>query len=219
MKKTSLLAAGTFLAATLLAAEPATAAPDLSGAWVLVEDASDDVEDRFDGKLRRERYPTPLGDGSSAGPRNARDATQEGYWETVRSGKERGSLKNLRRLGSAYPLVKAARLDIAAAADGYAVTYDGELPRFVRPNPAGRIFSASGEELVVDTLGHSLAYWDKDTLVVENDPPNGGKVVEKFRLGENPHRLHHSVKVRLRVLEEPVTVRHVFEREDAQPQR
>lgn len=191
----------------LAGAPPAGALPDLTGHWVLVEDESEDPKDAFKGKLRRERYPVPA---TGSGRRNSIEASQDSYWETLRKKRERGSLKDLRRLGTGYPLVKATRLDVERVEEGFKVTYDGELPRLVRPNPDGRTYSASGDELVADTLGHTLAYWDGEKLVLDNDPPRGGKIVETFTVGGTPRRLRHTVKIRMRVLKEPVELERVF---------
>jgi hypothetical protein len=123
----------------------------------------------------------------------------------VRAGRERHSLKNLHRLGTAYPLVIAQRLDIASIApDRLAITYDEALPRELRLNPAGRVFSASGGELVEDTIGYSLAYRDGDSVVIETDPPDGGKVTERLRVTAAPRRLEYSIRIDMRVLTEPV---------------
>lgn len=197
--------------ATLTLAGDAWAVPDIGGAWVAPEDSDDIVEDAFDGKLFKERFPTPQGGKDTPGGDSARGMRQSAYWETLRERKESRSMKNLHRLGAAYPLVTASRFDITPAGNGYVVVYNNDLPRDVKPNPEGRIFTASGDELVVDTLGYSLSWWDKDTLVIESDTPRGGKVVEKFRVTDNPRRLHHSVSVKMRILKETVVIERVFE--------
>ena len=197
-----------FLYACLLAPAP-EAAPVLEGIWQLNVDASTDPEDAFDGKLRKESYPVPYTP-SPRGQETARDATQESYWEMVRNGKERGSLKNLRRLGTAYPLVKAERLEIQVENPGYQITYDGELPRAIRPSANGRVFSAKGDELVSDTFGYTLAYWDKETLVLEADAPDGGKVIERLTAQDNPRQLEYVIQLDLRLLEEPVELKRLF---------
>ena len=68
--------------------------------------------------------------------------------------------------------------------DGYgdvAVTYDGKITRYLAPHPDGRVFSASGKELVGDEFGLTLSYWDDTVLVVETTTPWGVKLVERFR--------------------------------------
>ena len=199
------------LAVLLLAAGVAHAEPAIEGSWVIDEELSDDTKKAFSGKLRKKGFPTPrppVRKGEEKGPYYD---TQSAYWDTVREGKERSSLKNLRRLGAVYPLVKAGRFDIARLEDGYEILYDGELPRSIKPNPGGRVFSASGEELVADTLGHTLAYWESDTLILETDPPSGGKVIEKITVKNNPRQLLYQITLQMRILKEPVEIKRVFE--------
>ena len=185
------------------------AAASIVGAWSLDEKGSADPEKLFKGKLRRHSEPVPRmqGGGERSTPY---DLTQLAYWESVRAGKEARSSKSLRRLGIAYPMVKAERLDIAEEVGGYRVTYDNHLPRSVRPNPTGKVFSAKGDELVQDTFGYTLTYWENDTLMVEADAPDGGKVTEKFTIRENPHQLEYVVRVQLRLLKEPVEIKRLF---------
>jgi hypothetical protein len=187
-------------------AEPA----DLSGQWVLDKKASDDAEDAFDGKLRRLPFPTP----QPNSPQHRRETTveraQSDYWAQLRETEERRSMKNLGRIGTIYPLLLATRFNIDVRDDGYLFVYDSTLPRVVKPNPAGRIFSARGDELVVDIFGHTLSYWEGNSLVLETDPPDGGKYLERVHVTASPRRLEYRVKVNVRELEEPVEVLRVF---------
>ena len=151
--------------------------------------------------------------------RDRLEHAQAAYWDRVREREERRSLRNLHRLGTVFPLLTATRLEITASADGYLMVYDGDLPRQVRPNAAGRVFSARGDELVADTLGHTLSYREGASLVLETDPPDGGgKYFEHLDAHAVPGRLEYRVTVDLRVLEEPVEVRRVFVR-PAAPRR
>lgn len=200
------------LAMLLIAPAAALATSSLDGAWVLNEDLSVDPEDAFDDMLKRDSYPVPYAEPGSNQARSPRDASQTNYWDTVRDGRERHSLKNLQRLGSIYPLVMAQRLDIAIGADGHLdITYDEALPRELFVNPNGRVFSAKGDELVGDSIGFTLAYWDGDTLVIETDPPDGGKVAERLRVGSAPRRLEYVLEVEMRILAEPVEFKRVLE--------
>ena len=193
----------------LCCASCAGAAPAISGAWTLDEKASADPEKLFKGKLPRDGYPVPhlQAGGERSTPY---DLNQLAYWETVQDGKEAKPSRNLRRLGIAYPMVKAERLDISDEVDGYRLTYDTDLPRMVRPNPNGKVFSAKGHELVQDTFGFTLTYWDNDTLVNEADAPDGGKVIERLTVRENPHQLEYVVRIELRILRQPVDIKRVF---------
>jgi hypothetical protein len=189
--------------------QPLSAAPAVTGGWILHEKGSEDAEKLLKGKLRRGSDPMPVM--RSGGERSTtHDLAQLAYWESVRDGKDAEPSRMLRRLGIAYPLVKATRLELAEEGDGYRLTYDNELPRSVRPNPNGKVFSAKGDELVRDTFGYTLTYWENDSLVVETDAPEGGKVIEKFTVRENPHQLEYVVRVQLRMLLEPLEVTRLF---------
>ena len=64
---------------------------------------------------------------------------------------------------------------------------------------------------MADTLGHTLAYWESGTLILETDPPNGGKVIEKITVKSNPRQLLYQIKLEMRILKEPVEIKRVFE--------
>jgi hypothetical protein len=193
---------------TAIADSPAEP-PLLRGTWVLNDD-SDEPKEAFKGKMRKSRYPVPQKPTNNRNP-SIYDGAQANYWETIRGGKERKSIKDLTRLGSAYPLVTANSLAISVVESGYDFVYDDVLPRLVRPNPSGRIFSAKGDELVEDTFGFTLAYWEKQVLVLETDPPSGGKIVEKIKM-LNDDKLEYSIRVKSLVLKEPVAIRRIFDK-------
>ena len=185
--------------------------PDLFGEWALNEDASDNNKKLFKGKLRKSRQPIPRFGTSGPGGPSIYDRAQANYWNTIADGQERRAQKDLRRLGTAYPLITAADLAVRATELGFEFQYDDVLLRLVKPNPGGRTFSAKGDELVEDTFGFTLAYWDKQQLVLETDPPDGGKIVEKIKLLGNG-QLEYAIRIKSRALKEPVTVRRVFDR-------
>ncbi len=200
-----------------LAAELHADGPALVGTWALNEDLSDDVEDVLDDKLRPLRsYPGSdrgAGRGEDHDSQDSgHDVSQQAYWDAVRENRERRSMKNLRRLGSAYPLLTATRLVITANQPGVDIVYDELLPRHVRPNPEGRIYSAKGDELVSDSLGFTLAYWEGGVLVMEIDPPNGGKFIERLSVPAHSGRLQYSIRLQHLALIEPVEITRVFDR-------
>lgn len=181
----------------------------LFGQWQWDKDASDDLEDAFDDKLRRSRSPAPGSARFGNGQRTTVEKAQQNYWDTISKSRQRRASKNLARLGTAYPLISAELLQMEQVEDGIKITYDTDLPRLIRPNPAGRVYSAKGDELVVDTLGHTLSFWEEDALVLETDPPAGGRLVERLKLVA-PDRLEYETKLNLFVLTEPITVKRVF---------
>ena len=196
----------------LALAAPCAGESSIAGSWVLDEELSDDVEDAFNGKLRRRSFPTPTAAVRPGEKKSQQEMSQDNYWETIKKSRERRSMKNLTRLGTAYPLLTVTHLVIESNAGNFKFVYDDLLPRTVKPNSEGRIFSASGDELVADTIGHTLGYWEKDQLVLETDAPTGGKYIERLKLIGQAARLEYSIKVNVRALNEPVEVKRIFRR-------
>ena len=185
----------------------------ITGTWTLNAKLSDDVEGLLHGKLRKVRVMKPNFPITPNERKTSSSHGQENYWNKIAKSRQRRAGKDLTRLGVAYPLLTADHFEISLADDGLWIVYAGELPRELRPNPRGRVFSASGEELVVDTFGHTLAYWHDSALTLELDPPGGGKIVEKFALDGQPPRLHHILMLDLPALNENVRIERVFEAE------
>ncbi len=140
---------------------------DLRGFWVINLAQSDSFEDKYS-KLEQRRetkFRFGLGGGSgrpAVGPRTGKSSEREQQFNIMQQ------------------ILGAKALHI----DGYgdvAVTYDGKITRYLAPNPDGRVFSASGKELVGDEFGLTLSYWDDAVLVVETTTPWGVKLVERFR--------------------------------------
>ena len=186
---------------------------ELSGRWILNEKQSEAAEDMLKKKFRR------LNPGQTRpyGMRNPSGTTAEGalenYWRTLNDGRERRASKNLRRVGSAYPLVTFTKLLIETqpTPQHLTFTYEDSLIRQVIPNQNGRIYSAKGDELVEDSIGHTLSYWIGSSLFLETDSPTGGKYVEELKISKtNKTILHYRVKLNLPSLKEPVEIKRVF---------
>jgi hypothetical protein len=60
------------------------------------------------------------------------------------------------------------------------ITYDRKYRRKLLPNPFGRVFSASGDELIEDRYGRTLSFWRKNRLVVETKTEGGTDIVELY---------------------------------------
>tara|TARA_A100001037_G_C15115521_1_gene621182 strand:+ start:266 stop:967 length:702 start_codon:yes stop_codon:yes gene_type:complete len=188
----------------------------LSGTWLIDKGAGDDVQEIVEDHLykRKREYAGPKG----SQPEPARDRSygeisQSHYWETLNEGNLRKESKNLRRLGTAYPLLTAQNVTIEVTEQQLVdITYDKLLQRQVRPNPKGRIFSASGSELTNDTIGHTLTYWNDETLVLETDPPHSGKFIEKLKTIEGSEQLKYTISVRSIELKKPIEVVRIFKR-------
>jgi hypothetical protein len=79
------------------------------------------------------------------------------------------------------------------------------------PNQNGRIYTAKGDELVADSIGHTLSYWIGSSLFLETDSPTGGKYIEELKISKtNKTILHYRVKLNLPSLKEPVEIRRAF---------
>ncbi len=188
---------------------------EFSGRWVLDENQSEAAEDMLKKKFRRLKP----GQTRPYGMRNPTGTTAEGalenYWRTLNEGRERRASKNLRRVGSAYPLVTFTKLHIEAqpASQHLTFTYEDSLIRQVVPNQNGRIYTAKGDELVADSIGHTLSYWMGPALFLETDSPTGGKYIEELEISKtNKTILHYRVKLNLPSLKEPVEIRRAFRR-------
>ena len=188
---------------------------EFSGRWVLDENQSEAAEDMLKKKFRRLKP----GQTRPYGMRDPTGTTAEGalenYWRTLNEGRERRASKNLRRVGSAYPLVTFTKLHIEAqpASQHLTFTYEDSLIRQVIPNQNGRIYTAKGDELVADSIGHTLSYWMGPALFLETDSPTGGKYIEELKISKtNKTILHYRVKLNLPSLKEPVEIRRAFRR-------
>lgn len=145
---------------------------DLRGFWVIDQAQSDSFEDKFKdtGKHRETKFQFGLSGRTGGGHRRSPSGPTMG----PRSGKGGGHDDMLQKILGA----KALHID------GYgdvALTYDGNITRYLVPNPQGRVFSASGKELVGDEFGRTLSYWDNAVLVVETTTAWGVTLVERFR--------------------------------------
>ena len=188
---------------------------EFSGRWVLDENQSEVAEDMLKKKFRRLK-PGQIRPG---GMRNPTGTTAEGalenYWRTLNEGRERRASKNLRRVGSAYPLITFTNLLIETQPTSHHLTftYEDSLIRQVIPNQNGRIYTAKGDELVADSIGHTLSYWMGSALFLETDSPTGGKYIEEIKISKtNKTILHYRVKLNLPSLKEPVEIRRAFRR-------
>ena len=185
----------------------------LLGDWVLDKPSSDNLKKKLKGQFRRRlpmsKFNRPISGGRTRG--TAGDESQRAYWRTVKEGKERKAAKNLKRVGTAYPLISAKTLSISAKEKNYLFLYDQLLPREIKPNPSGRIYSAKGEELVEDSIGHTLAYWKENSLILETTNMMGGTYLEVLKL-QAPEELLYTITLNLRLLLEPITIERVFNR-------
>jgi len=185
----------------------------LLGDWVLDKPSSDNLKKKLKGQFRRRlpmsKFNRPISGGRTRG--TAGDESQSNYWRTLKEGKERKAAKNIKRVGTAYPLISAKTLNITSKEKNYLFLYDILLPREIKPNASGRIYSAKGEELVEDSIGHTLAYWKNQSLILETTNTMGGTYLEVVTL-RAPDELLYTITLDLRLLLEPITIKRVFRR-------
>ena len=186
--------------AAAFTAVPAAAANSvpLAGSWILDEAASDSIEERFKHFRKSKRG-------------GFRDGGIGGKTDRAGSGRKRRDGEDAAPRGSVRALVSATRLSIAGT-EHVSIVYDGRITRNLEPNPNGRVYSASGDELVVDRFGYTLSFWDGDVLVIETTTRHGLDVVERYRVNGADNRLTVEISVTPSG-EFGVDILRVFERE------
>ena len=158
------------------------------GRWELDTTASVDPADELKGiraSKRKKKHPA-VAAGPEAGPLGD---TQRRYWEHANAGEEWKHSKELAHAGPVQRILESQNLEIVPADNGYIFIYADGYERSVIPNPDGRIFTASGEELVETEIGFTLAFWKKGTLILETRITKGGKLKERISVSEDGDRL------------------------------
>ena len=168
---------------TAVQAAPADPAA-FTGAWILDEAASDSVEKRFSHFRKAKR-----GGFRDGGIGGRTDAAGSG-----RRRKQGPDDEDVAPRGSLRDLVSAAHLSITGR-EHVSIIYDGSITRTPEPNPNGRVYSASGDELVVDRFGYTLAFWDGEVLVIETTTRHGLDIVERYRVNRAADRLTVDISV------------------------
>ena len=153
----------------------------LSGSWVLNEDASGTLSAEVNLLKTEERdYQSEYGSSDSNekpdpfGKRRFGDKD----WQTRRSG-----------LVSSASVVTRQMLQCETiklyVADRIVVAYDGKVKRLVNPNPAGRVYSATGKGVSTDAVGQTLAYLDDAAFVIETRTNSAERLAERFELTDD----------------------------------
>jgi len=172
--------ANTFFATVLLlVALPALADLDkMSGTWSHDASESEELSDQIK-QLKQEFHEWQseyggINDPDKPDPFESRKfGTDE--WETRRSGPVPNASVDARQI------VEAESLKLYVS-ERIIVSYDGKLTRRVSPNPAGRVYSATGKGVSSDSVGQTLAYLDEDSFVIETRMKSAEQLVERFEL-------------------------------------
>ncbi|MDP6183082.1 MAG: hypothetical protein QF609_04630 [Gammaproteobacteria bacterium] len=170
-----------------------TSSAGVQGAWRLDQSASDSFEDTLEATAERR----------SAGFR-------EGRLIPDAAGFKREKKARRRRFEAVSRIAAAEAIDIAGYRE-VTITYDGQVTRTLAPNPNGRVYSASGDELVKDEFGYTLSFWIKGVLVVETNDDRGIKMTERYRFKPDTAQLVVSISVKSSG-GKPMDVLRVFDR-------
>lgn len=159
-------------------AVPVLAESGLEGTWELNQAASDSVKNKISGLASKRKK----------GFNKTRERDR-------RRAEELGARGREQQLGPLLQILSAESLHIEGE-EKIKLTFDGKFIRSLIPNRYGRVFSASGKELVQDEFGHTMSYWDSGSLVVETMIASGGVVVERYKLNEASTQLAVSISIK-----------------------
>ncbi|MFT4564492.1 MAG: hypothetical protein ACI9BW_004259 [Gammaproteobacteria bacterium] len=161
------------------------------GVWTLNVALSDSVEKKFsafDEPVRGGFREGGIGAGTRGklGPKSgARTATEIEY--------QADEPDRIARTVSMRKILSAPSIAITGDKE-LLVIYDEKYQRKLIPNPYGRVFSASGDELIADDYGYTLSFWRKNELVVETTS-QGVDIVERYRYQPKNSKLKVSTSV------------------------
>lgn len=153
----------------------------LSGNWVLDEDASDTLAAEVN-QLKTEERDYQSEYGSSEGNEKPDPFGKRRFgdkdWQTRRSGLVSTASVVVRQM------LQCTEMKLYVA-DRIVVSYDGNVKRLVNPNPAGRVYSATGKGVSTDAVGQTLAYLDDASFVIETRTNSAERMAERFELTDD----------------------------------
>ena len=188
--------------------------PSIVGIWQLDASASGDPAKELKGirEFKRKKKPDNARPDPNPGPLSD---TQRRYWEHANEGNQWAHSKGLAHAGPVQRLLESENLEIVPADNGYLFIYADGYERSVIPNPGGRVFTASGDELVKTDIGFTLTFWKKTTLHFETRIEDGGKLNERVTSSADGNRLTVSIEIDRRDWKWIVKLDRVFNRVDA----
>lgn len=169
---------------------------DLSGFWELDTARSDDPEEIIKslGKINKKKQKQTI-DTDNGKRKPIGGDTYRRYWEHVSEDREWRKTADAAHGGTVRSILVNSRLAAAATEDGFKVWYQDGFVRDINPNPYGRIFSASGDELVTNDLGRTLSYEKKGKIISETRIKPRGEIVESFAIEDAGQTLVVKIKV------------------------
>lgn len=185
-------------------------APQITGRWQLDESISTDAADELKGIRKKKRFSA----NDKQGPRSGGvgDVAQSRYWQEANAGKEWHHTHELAHAGPLQRLLESKNLEVVVEGPGYLFVYADGYERPVVPNPGGRVFTASGDELVKSAIGFTLAFWEDKTLVMETRIKRGGKLIERMDLSADGTKLAVEITIDRRDWEWVAKVQRHFNR-------
>jgi hypothetical protein len=162
---------------------PASAADlsALSGNWILNEDASATLVSEVNLLKTEERdYQSEYGtadENEKPDPFGKRRFGDED-WKTRRGGLVSSASVVVRQI------LQSETIKLYVA-DRIVVSYGGKVKRLVNPNPAGRVYSATGKGVSTDAIGQTLAYIDEAAFVIETRTNSAERMSERFELTDD----------------------------------
>ena len=163
----------------------AHATPDFAGQWSINEDASDDPHDQLTGLALIKIKPLPSSEEQQHSQVYAEQALVA----------QRHSLRAEADVGELAHVLNTATLTIATTETGFQFTYDNGFKRVITPRPGGAVYTAKGDEFIVDELGRSMVYWRGATLVIETLLAPRGMMTEEVSLPRAKHQLKVHTKL------------------------
>jgi hypothetical protein len=201
--------AAAFLALLLTNFAAAETLP-IAGRWQLDPSQSTEATDVLKGI--RESKRVKRDDEFASAPRAPGSAPQRRYWEEANAGKEWRHTQELEHDGPLQRLLESQNLEIVGEGDGYLFIYADGYERLIVPNPGGRVFTASGEELVKTEIGFTLAFWDGAALAMETGIKRGGKLNERVTTSDDGNTLTIAITIDRRDWKWIAKVERVFKR-------
>ena len=177
----SRLVASMSVCAILSIAAPVSADTDaLSGSWALDETHSQALEDQIK-DLRQEERDFKTEHGGINDPEKPKPFEGRKFgdkeWESRRVGLVANASVNV------TTMVESETIKLYFS-ERVIVSYDGELRRRLNPNPAGRVYSATGRGVSKDAIGETLAYLEDGAFVIETRTTSAERLIERFELSE-----------------------------------
>jgi hypothetical protein len=182
------------LLALSLCAPPVTAQTGpIIGRWQLDATESADAADELKGIRVSKRKKRP--EAVSKPRERTGERARRRYWQEANAGHDWRHTEGLAHAGPLQRLLESDNLEIVPNGSGFVFIYADGYERDVVPNPSGRIFTASGDELVRDEIGYTLAFWDDARLVLETRIKGGGKLIERISTSADGAKLTVEIEI------------------------